>query len=175
MRIPPTWLISLALLAAAAPAAGADEACGGFKWDVSKERALFGGDALALPAGKDTKSAPTVATDHLYELQLVPQDQAAFSVTPGKGSPPDSSFAGIAAFKVPTPGSYRISVDAPLWIDVVEDGKLKRARDYEGQHDCRAPHKIVVFDLDANVPLTLQFSAAPSAKVRLTITRASLE
>ena len=38
--------------AATAPAIAADP-CSGFKWDVSKEHALFGGSPVSLPAGKD--------------------------------------------------------------------------------------------------------------------------
>jgi hypothetical protein len=168
-------VVTLAVVSAGLSAARADDACSGFKWDVSKEHALFASTSLSEPAGKSIQSAPTIGLDRLYELKLIAQKDADFSLTPGKKAPSDSSFAGLVSFKVASAGSYRISVDAPLWIDVVDDGKLVRARDYEGQHDCNAPQKIVVFDLNANVPLTLQLSAAPQDKVRLTITRTSLE
>jgi hypothetical protein len=41
----------------AAPAL-AEESCAGFKWDVSRERALFGSSAQEQPAGKDAATAP---------------------------------------------------------------------------------------------------------------------
>ena len=48
-----------------APAFAA-EPCSGFKWDVGKEHALFGGKSTLLTAGKAVASAPIIATDRLY-------------------------------------------------------------------------------------------------------------
>jgi len=72
---------------------------------------------------------------------------------------------------VPQAGNYRISLDAPLWIDVLADAAALPARDFQGRPGCSAPHKIVEFELPGNTPLTLQFSGAQSATVRLAITR----
>jgi hypothetical protein len=171
----PKLLPALALWAgiAAAPAF-ADEACTGFKWDVSKELALFASTAVAQPAGKDGASATVVVPNRLYELQLKPQSEVAFSVPPGKKMSDAGTYAGIAALKIPSSGSYRISLDLGLWVDVSANGKLVPARDYEGQHSCDAPHKIVVFDLDSHQTLLLQFSAGTKPTVRLTVTQVPL-
>jgi hypothetical protein len=149
----------------------ADEACTGFKWDVSKEVALFASTPVAQPAGKDGATTTVVVPNRLYELQLKPQTEVAFSVPPGKKMPDAGTYAGIVGLKIPSSGSYRISLDLGLWVDVSANSKLVPARDYEGQHSCGAPHKIVVFDLDSHQPLLLQFSAGTKPTVRLTVTQ----
>jgi hypothetical protein len=163
-------LIVLATVLAAVAPALADEACVDFKWDVSPERALFAGPATAVAAAADAKSAPVLLLNHLYELKLSKQEQVSFAVTPGKKSPREGSYGGLVAFKIPASGSYRIAIDMPFWIDVVSDGALVTANDFQGQHGCRSPHKIVQFDLLGTRPFFLQLSNAAPDSVRLTIT-----
>jgi hypothetical protein len=67
-------------------------------------------------------------------------------------------------------GSYRVAVDMPFWIDVVSNGALVAAKDFQGQHGCTAPHKIVEFELVGTRPFFLQLSNAAADSVRLTIT-----
>jgi hypothetical protein len=148
-----------------------DDPCSGFKWDVSKERALFASTAVATAAGKDAASAPAVTSNRLYQLQLLPTSQVSFAVPPGKTSPLEGTYAGEVTLSIPAPGSYRVSIDLPLWIDVVAGGKLLSPTDYEGLHSCNAPRKIVEFALDGKQPLILQLSGAGQTTVRLTIVR----
>jgi hypothetical protein len=165
------FLIILALMVAhAARAAPADDACVDFKWDVSKERALFAGTPMALTTGKDAKSAPVVAPNRLYKLRLLARDQVTFSASPAKKPESSTAYAGLAALKISMPGSYRIAVDLPFWIDVVSNGSLVAAKDFQGQHGCRAPHKIVEFELVGLRPFVLQFSSATNDSVLLTVT-----
>ena len=159
-----------ALLGTGAAAAPADEPCVGFKWDVSKERALFAASAPAEQAGKSAGSTPVIVPDRLYQLQLLPARQVEFPAHPGK-TPGEGTYAGLAALKISRSGAYRVSVDLPLWIDVAAGGQRVPATDYQGQQRCDAPHKIVQFDLDAARPLILQFSGSIQPTVRLTVTR----
>ncbi len=155
--------------AAAAPAL-ADESCVDFKWDVTQERALFAGAATPLAAGADPKSAPALLLNHLYELRLSKQEQVNFAAAPGKRSARAGSYAGLVAFKIPASGSYRVAVDMPFWIDVVSNGALVPADDFQGQRGCSSPHKIVQFELLGTRPFFLQLSNAAPESVRLTIT-----
>ncbi len=82
------------------------------------------------------------------------------------------AFAGLATLRIEAPGGYRIAIDLPLWIDVVSNGNLVQPTDYQGQHACSAPHKIVVFDLAGSQPVILQFSNAFQDDVLLTVTAA---
>jgi hypothetical protein len=169
-----TRLLSLAFLSVlliVGEAASADE-CAGFKWDVRKEQALFAGPSVVLPAGKDLASAPVVGTDTLYRLQLLPQATVAFTLSPGKAIPPDGVYAGLATLKLAQPGHhYRVSLDVPIWIDVVTNGKLAPAVDFQGQRGCEAPHKIVEFDLDGAKEVVLQLSGAGNPMVHLSVTQ----
>ena len=160
----------LALLLGTLSATAWAEDCVDFKWDVTQERALFATPATPLSAGMEAKSAPTVLLNHLYALKLMPQDQVTFAASPGKKTPRAGANAGIVTFKLPASGSYRIAIDMPFWIDVVSNGALVAAKDFQGQHGCSAPHKIVEFDLAGTRPLFLQLSDAAPDSVRLTIT-----
>jgi hypothetical protein len=168
-----SYVLALLVGSAAMPALG-DDACEGFKWDVSKERALFAESAVPLAAGKDRMSAPMVVPNRLYQLQLTPQDHVAFVTPPAKKMLTDGAYAGIAVLKIPASGSYRVSVDVPFWIDVVSDGALVRAKDFQGQRGCSAPHKIVEFELAGAQPFVVQLSGATADSVRLAITPSPL-
>lgn len=162
-------VIALALCGAAGRAA-ADDGCIDFKWDVSKERALFAGPPTPAASGKDAKSAPLIVPNRLYQLTLAAQEDVAFSAPPAKRAAAPSAFAGLATLKIAAPGSYRIAVDVPVWIDVVAGANLVAAKDFEGQHSCAAPHKIVEFDLVAGQSFVLQFSNGASENILLTVT-----
>jgi hypothetical protein len=166
------FLIVFAFAWVAAAPARSDDACVDFKWDVSKERALFAGAPAASTAGKDAKSAPTVLPNRLYSVRLTAQDGVKFPASPARKMPVDGAYAGLVTVKIPAPGSYRISVDLPLWIDLVSNGELVGASDFQGQHECAAPHKIVQFDLAGARPFVVQLSSAKSENVLLTVTPA---
>ena len=172
-------LVFAAPLTAAPPTALAQQnsvaadPCARYQWDVTRERALFAAAPSPVAAAKDGRSPPRIETDRAYRVQLAPAGQVAFPTPPGKPSVPEGNYSGLLALTVPVSGSYRVAVDQPMWIDVVADAHLVPATDYEGQHGCEAPRKIVQFALDAKKPLMVQLSGSSEAAVRITIVRAS--
>jgi hypothetical protein len=148
----------------------AADPCAGVKWNVGREHALFGGPAISVTAGKDAASAPAIANARLYEITLALQDQVMFALPPGKRKLTDGASAGLATFKVDAPGTYRVSVDVPLWIDVIAGGSLVTTKDFQGLPGCDSPHKIVEFELPAGRSLLLQLSGSSKRVVHLTIT-----
>ena len=160
------------MTALGAVGAHADANCTDFHWDVAKERAVFASAPISLVAGVDAKSAPTIQLNHLVRLKLAPVTKVTYKVPPGRGVPNDGGHAGLVILKVPADGEYRISLDVPVWVDAVTDGRLLAPTDYQGQHDCPSPHKIVVWDLKGNAPLVLQLSATTADAVSLAVTRA---
>jgi len=160
------------LAATALPNARADDACNDFKWDVSQERALFASAPTPVNAGTDAKTAPSLVPGKLYQVQLASQASVNYVLEPGRKARADSDHGGVAILKMPAGGAYRFSMDMPLWVDIVANDTLLTATDFQGQRDCKAPHKIVVFDLAADQTLTLQLSSSAADSVRMTITPA---
>ncbi len=157
--------------AAALPAAAAAAPCAS-SWDVQHEVALFGTPAQALTAGVDQAGAPRIRADRFYALHLTPQPQVRFAMPPGKVMLNDGAYAGLVRLKVTQPGSYRVSIDVPFWIDVVAGGKELPTEDFTGLRGCSGPHKLVEFLLPANQDLLLQFSGATTAQLHVAITKA---
>jgi hypothetical protein len=170
MTVNSAFAILVLIFAAAAAPALADDACTDFKWDVTQERTLFAQTAVPVSAGHDLKSAPAMELNRPYTVKLQPQDAVNFAATPGKKVPTPGAYAGVATFRIATPGSYRVAIDEPFWIDVVSHGMLVAAKDFQGQHGCSSPHKIVEFDLTGGQTFVLQLSNAIMDSVRLTIT-----
>jgi hypothetical protein len=152
-------LLLAGLLGSAGIPAFADDACLDFKWDASKERALFAETPASLTAGKSPSSAPPLVPGRLYALRLAAQDQVTFAAAPGKKVPVAGAYAGLAVLKIPADGSYRIAI-----------GVLMAPKDFEGQHGCSAPHKIVEFDLGGARSFVLQFSNALKDSVLVAVT-----
>jgi hypothetical protein len=165
-----TLALSAAAAIAAAQALAQDDPCEKFSWNVAHERALFAATPQAIAAGHDAASAPQLAPERLYQLQLAAAGQVTLQLPPGKKPATDSTYAGLAHLSLQQPGSYRVSVDQSVWIDIVADGKMIDSADFQGRSGCQAPHKIVQYSLPAARELLLQLSGAPSAGVRLTIT-----
>ena len=151
--------------------AHADDPCAAFTWDVRHERALFGSKLQVLTGGQTLAASPTLAADRLYQVELRPQSEVTFLQPPGRKRGDGASFAGLARLTVETAGVYRVSLEQPLWVDVIANGTLVPAKDFQGRPGCNAPHKIVEFVLSARTPMTLQFSGGSVAAVKVTVTR----
>ena len=152
-------------------AAHSQDACIDFKWDVSQERALFAEPPTLMIAGSDVKSAPIVLPNQLYQLTLAPQSGVNFSVRQGKKTA-DDAHAGLAILRINSEGHYRVAVDLPVWIDVVTTDSVLQPTDFQGQHGCAAPRKVVEFDLKGTKPFLLQFSGAAIDQLLVTVTPA---
>lgn len=170
-RRTPLTLLGLSAVLVTSPALAA-QPCDGFAWDVRQERTLFASPSQSVAAGANVASAAMLLADHLYRLALAPQPQVSFASVPEKKMLTDGAFAGLAVFQVAAPGTYRIAMEQPFWIDVVLDGHPLPSKDFQGAPGCNAPRKIVEFDLPAAKNLILQFSGATSASTLVTITRA---
>jgi hypothetical protein len=149
--------------------AQADDPCAAFAADVSHERGLFASAPQSLAAAAQSPGT-IILVDRLYALQLLKQGQVSFAMPPERTAPADT-FAGIVQLTVPRAGTFRVSLDAKLWVDVLADGHALRAGKFQGQPGCTAPHKIVEFELPAGKTLTLQLSGAAAPTVRIAVTR----
>jgi hypothetical protein len=148
------------------------EPCTHFSWDLSREFAIFQSSAATLHAGRSVEAAPEAALGQLYLLELAAESSVAFAARPGGRRPLADAQAGIVVFTVSTAGHFRVSVDTPVWIDVVAAGGVVDSSAFAGNATCGLIHKSVDFNLPAGERLVLQVSKSSSAIVRLAITPA---
>lgn len=156
------------LVASVAASAAQDTGCAALLWPVAKEKAAFArADLPEVAAG--TALGPW--TEQAFVMKLVPQ-KAADLPTPPSGAPhakADETFAGTVAFDAPTEaGAYHVTLAAPAWIDIVQDGKQLPAAAHTGAHDCPHVRKSVRFEL-TKAPLVLQISGAPTDTIKIAL------
>jgi hypothetical protein len=163
--------LGAASLPALGPALAQQDPCAKFSCNLSHQRALCAESPPSLAAGREATSAPLLASDRPYELQLGPQAQVAMLLPPGKKTLIDGAYAALARLQVRQCEVYAICVEQPFWIAVVADGKMIDTAHFQGRARCAAPHKIVHYSLPADRELVLQFSAAAEPHLRLTITK----
>ena len=160
-------LITLFVLLAAAPAL-ADEpvGCDKFKWPLDKERAtLTGTDLPSITLGERVglpiPFGAVVALKPFAEVKLpMPPERAPKS--------PDS-FAGF--FDVPAPkiaGTYKITLSAEGWIDVVQDGHTVKSAGSAGALGCEGVRKSVKFELTA-ATFTVELTGVATDTIKLVI------
>jgi hypothetical protein len=138
-------------------------------WDMGREVSAFKSTAENLPAGASSMDLPPLEIGTLYVLKLRPQSDVQFLQTTAKASLVQNPLAGMARFTVPTPGNYRVTVDSPLWIDIVAPGGTIPPARYNGWHECRLFRKTVEYTLRAGQMLVLQLSEATPELVRVVI------
>ncbi len=110
--------------------------------------------------------------DTLYEVDLHPLAEVAFAHPLGKSFPAESSSGGVLKLRVKTPGQYRISTDAPLWIDVVAGGDVVTSTGFQGRVPCTLIHKSVAWTLPGGVDLIVQIAGAARDRARFAVTAA---
>jgi molybdate transport system substrate-binding protein len=164
-----------ALIATVHAASAADiDPCTRFTWDVSRERAVMKQTpravAAAVTPGADV---PQIEPEKLYEVKLGGQSTVTFVAKPGKPTLNEGAYAGLVRFRVEKAGRYRVAITSGHWIDIVDGTQLMSSRDFQGQHGCERPHKIVEYELPAGRDLTLQFSGSTDAQVIVAITAVS--
>lgn len=59
------------------------------------------------------------------------------------------SYGGLFLLKVDQPGTYRIALSTPAWVDVVKDGKTIPSGTFGHGPECSTIRKIVEFPLSA--------------------------
>lgn len=101
--------------------------CDKFKWPVERETtALRASDLKTVASGGDLAALPFAAKVTLK----APKDAAL--PTPPERAPKDGTFAGFLAAKTVAPGVYSVSLSAPAWLDVVQNGQFLKAKSFSG-------------------------------------------
>jgi len=157
-----------AFLLQATPVLAKDGGCADLLWPVAKEMAAFArADLPALSAGaKDNAWG-----EQAFELKLVPEADAKLPTSPS-GAPhvkAEKIFAGTVTFKAPSEAeSWHVTLSAPAWIDVVQDGaQLEAIAHTGGAQNCPVA-KSVRFELKT-APIVLQISGASKDTIKIGI------
>ena len=139
--------------------------CDKFKWDVTRERAaLAKADAPKLASGSDL----TATLSQAVVLTLQSPADAKLPSPPERAPKPDT-FAGFGTVKaIPANGVYSISLSAPAWIDVLQDGSFLKPKAFSGVTGCDGIRKTVKFDLAAG-PAIIQISGVAEPAIKLVI------
>jgi hypothetical protein len=165
-----------ALLAVALPAYCADAPapdCSTFGWDMSRELALFAQTGKAVTATPNSTSAPSVTADVLYTVTLAPRASVTFAHAPGKTVGDGAGgTAGLLTFRPAQAGLYRITLDAGMWVDIVNAGQIVDSNGFRGRQPCGPIHKSVEWSLPAAADLIVQISGPATEPVHMTITSA---
>ncbi len=153
----------------AAVAAEPATTCQASGWDMSRELKAFARPPQTETAGSSASSMPLLRLDTLYALRLRTQSEVDFVQPPSKAASGSTPMGGITRFKVASRGVYRITLDSPLWIDVVTATGIIAPSAYTGWHECTVFRKSVDYTLEAGQTVALQFSGAATDLVKVTI------
>ena len=155
-----------AIVGATGPAKA--DACEGFKFDVSRELVLLGGDSEKINLANNAAKA---TIGRAYEVTLRPQAEVKFARQPEKVTMNDGSFAGIVTLTPIQDGELRVSLSEAAWIDVLANGAALTSADHSGSHNCAVLRKAVQFDVKKSQPLTLQLSGSAAPTLKLLVTQ----
>jgi hypothetical protein len=138
-------------------------------WDMSREIVAFRDVGMAVEAGTTPQASPAIQIGRVYALRLKPQDTVKFARTPQKFSRQQGAVAGLAQLAVTLSGKYRITSDAPLWIDIVAPSGTLQASEFNGWHQCGLFRKSLIYSFSAGQPLVLQLSGGSAPVVKVAI------
>lgn len=138
-------------------------------WDMGSEISAFKSTAENVASGSAVGALPPLESGVLYVLKLRRQTEVAYLQVSNKKSLVQSPLGGMTSFAVDKPGLYRITVDSPLWIDVVGPAGTIAPSAFMGWHDCRLFRKSVEYTLPGPETYVLQLSEATPELVRVVI------
>jgi len=157
------------VIALGRPALAAEPSgCDGFKWPITREKAVLTG-----PASKVDSGATIEVSGKAVRLALGPQADAKLPSPPERLPKEPASianrFAGFVRIdKIPAAGTYTVALSAAAWLDAVQDGKALKPAAFSGATDCEGIRKVVKFDLQ-NGPLLLQVSSVTANEIVMTV------
>ncbi|MGC2134543.1 MAG: hypothetical protein WA661_14930, partial [Xanthobacteraceae bacterium] len=103
-------------------------------------------------------------------LALAPLADAKLPVPPSRAPKDADSYAGfIQAAAVPKSGTYRVTLSAPAWIDVIQNGQAAKSTAFSGATGCAGVRKSVKFDLAA-APFTVELSGTTAHAITFVVT-----
>jgi len=158
----------MTVLPAAAPAA--EQTCAGVVPALPPELSAWAArtktPAALTPAGLGTAR---IAIGKAIDAQLSPGAKVHFGDGPKRAAEVGDN-AGLFAFSVDQPGTYRVALGSGGWVDVLENGKAVESPAHGHGPDCSGIVKMVDFPLKAGEHI-LQIEGSKEATVGILIVR----
>jgi hypothetical protein len=159
------FFIPLALLIATPAFAQEPVGCDKFKWPLEHERTL-----LASPSPVSSGAAMPQPLATAVTVALVPYADAKLPVAPSRApKSPDTNAGFVRASALPSPGTYRITLSAPAWIEVIQNGRALQSTAVSGATGCAGIRKSVKFELTA-APFTVELSGTTDHTTSFVVT-----
>ncbi len=132
------------------------------------------GEGLRFEAVPKLESSPAVEPGiHKLEVALRPLSEVELVGKVKQSEKVESLFGGFIHLTVPKDGVYRISTDAPIWINVIDGNQpIERVRTIPRLR-CGRIHKSLGFPLQREKSYWLELSASPRPDVALLVTEES--
>ncbi|THD45626.1 MAG: hypothetical protein E7774_07575 [Bradyrhizobium sp.] len=158
-------LILAGVASQAWPLAAGASGCDAFKWPIAAEAAAL--SASSIPA---LEPGAALSYGAAARLQLVPLEEAKLPLAPERAPKVSPSYAGAFPLAAPAaPGTYKITLSGPGWIDVVQNGKFVHPTGFGDPSDCPGARKSLKFPL-ADQPATLQLSGVGDREISAIVT-----
>ncbi|MGA7787813.1 MAG: hypothetical protein WCA56_06580 [Xanthobacteraceae bacterium] len=158
-------LVPLALLIAVPAFAREPVGCDKFKWPLDRERTLLASPAPMVSGGDAPQALAAAVT-----VALVPYADAKLPVPPSRPPKSTDSYAGfISAPAIAKPGAYRVTLSAPAWIDLVQNGHTLQSTAFSGASGCSGIAKSVKFELSAS-PFSIEISGTTAHAITFVVT-----
>ena len=161
-------LVACAIVAPARAQSARQEpvGCDKFKWPIEKERlTLTGTDLPSVNPGQQV----ALPIPFGIIVALKPFADANLLAPPERKPKSPDSFAGF--FEVAAPkkaGTYKITLSAEGWIDVVQEAHAVKSTAFSGALGCEGVRKSVKFELAAK-PLTIELSNVPDNTIKIAV------
>ena len=141
--------------------------CDKFKWPLDRERAMLtAADVTGVASGGSVAQPPPFTVS----VALVAFADAKLPLPPERPPKSPQSFAGFVRVAAPPQaGTYKVTLSAAAWVDVVQAGRLVKSKAFSGAVGCAGIRKSVKFDLAA-APFTIEISGVKADAIRVALT-----
>jgi len=144
--------------------------CGDYTADLHSEMKLMSAQLTSVTAGSGAADAPEIKPGVAYSVRLLPQQQVHFALPPGQNRGGAGRSAGVLSLSDLPAGSWRISTDNPVWLDLVPSGQIVDSSAFEMKMACTTILKTVLYTVRGKGPVLIQVNGATQRTVRLLVT-----
>lgn len=155
-------LVLTALVIAVPAVAQESVGCDKFKWPLERERTL-------LKEAPAAKSGVEIALANAVKLAVVPTADMKFPVAPTR-TPKQGGYAGVLHVSaLSAPGTYRVTLSANAWIEVIQNGRPVKSGEFSGAQGCEGLRKSVKFTLAAK-PFVIELVGITAPDIGIAVT-----